>query len=132
MLPLPGLDAGTAIWPSDWPVPVQLLLTLAIGDALPCLYHRISHESAGFLWRVHTIHHAPDRLHALNFARFHPVNAFLTAALTLLPLALLGTPAPVLFVAAVLHNVHGVATVPNSSAGQPSASIPPQDRWRHR
>lgn len=54
------------------------------------------------------------------------LNAFLTAALTLLPLALLGTPAPVLFVAAVLHNVHGVATVPNSSAGQPSASIPPR------
>ncbi|TDR41590.1 sterol desaturase/sphingolipid hydroxylase (fatty acid hydroxylase superfamily) [Tahibacter aquaticus] len=105
-------DDGT-LWPTRWPFAAQVFLALAVGDFLPHLYHRASHESTGFLWRVHAIHHAPEHLYAFNFARFHPINAFLTAALTLLPLAVLGTPASVLFVAGVLHNVHGVLSHAN-------------------
>lgn len=130
-----GLIASTSPWPDTWPVLAQVLLALALGDALPYFYHRASHESAGFLWRVHAIHHAPERLHALNFARFHPVNAFLTAALTLLPLALLGAPPPVLFVAAVLHNVHGVLSHANVDfrLGPLNAvfSMAQLHRWHH-
>lgn len=110
---LAGSLDGLAVWPQSWPLIAQLALALALGDLLPYLYHRLSHETHGFLWRVHAVHHAPERLYSLNFARFHPLNAFLTAALTLLPLALLGAPAPVLFVAAVLHNVHGVLSHAN-------------------
>ncbi|MCU7374996.1 sterol desaturase family protein [Paucibacter sp. O1-1] len=102
-----------SVWPDQAPIVVQVLLALAVGDFLPYLYHRISHETGGFLWRVHAIHHAPDRLYTLNFARFHPINAFLTAALTLLPLALLGVSAPVLFIAGALRNVHGVLSHAN-------------------
>ncbi|HSX62595.1 MAG TPA: sterol desaturase family protein [Tahibacter sp.] len=100
-------------WPRNWPMPVQIALALAIGDFLPYLYHRASHESSGVLWRIHAIHHAPAHLNALNFAHFHPLNALLTAGLTLLPLALLGAGADVLFVAGVLHNVHGVLSHAN-------------------
>lgn len=126
---------ATPIWPTQWPVPAQVFLALAIGDLLPYLYHRASHESSGFLWRVHAIHHAPERLYALNFARFHPINAFLTAALTLLPLALLGAPAPLLFVAGVLHNVHGVLSHANVDfrLGPLNAifSMAEVHRWHH-
>lgn len=130
-----GLNASASLWPDAWPVLGQVFLALAIGDALPYLYHRASHESAGFLWRVHAIHHAPERLHALNFARFHPVNAFLTAALTLLPLALLGAPPPILFTAAVLHNAHGVLSHANVDfrLGPLNAvfSMAELHRWHH-
>lgn len=105
--------AGAVQWWSDWPMAVQVAAALAIGDFLPYLYHRASHESSGWLWRVHAVHHAPERLRALNFARFHPLNAALTAASTLLPLALLGVPADTLFITAVLHNVHGVLSHSN-------------------
>lgn len=126
---------ATSIWPTQWPVVAQVFLALAIGDLLPYLYHRASHESSGFLWRVHAIHHAPERLYALNFARFHPINAFLTAALTLLPLAVLGAPAPLLFVAGVLHNVHGVLSHANVDfrLGPLNAifSMAELHRWHH-
>lgn len=131
-----GLSSGSgALWPTAWPVAAQVLLALAIGDFLPYLYHRASHESSGFLWRVHAIHHAPERLYALNFARFHPINAFLTAALTLLPLAVLGAPAGVLFVTGVLHNVHGVLSHANVDfrLGPLNAvfSMAELHRWHH-
>lgn len=100
-------------WPQTWPLWLQVLLAVALGDLLPYFYHRASHETGGWLWRVHAVHHAPQRLYSLNFARFHPLNAALTAGLTLLPLALLGVPERVLFVAAVLHNVHGVLSHAN-------------------
>lgn len=126
---------ATSIWPTQWPVVAQVFLALAIGDLLPYLYHRASHESSGFLWRVHAVHHAPERLYALNFARFHPINAFLTAALTLLPLAVLGAPAPLLFVAGVLHNVHGVLSHANVDfrLGPLNAvfSMAELHRWHH-
>lgn len=128
-------SGGGALWPTAWPVAAQVLLAVAIGDFLPYLYHRASHESNGFLWRVHAIHHAPERLYVLNFARFHPINAFLTAALTLLPLAVLGAPASVLFVAGVLHNVHGVLSHANVDfrLGPLNAvfSMAELHRWHH-
>lgn len=123
------------LWPARWPFAAQVFLALAIGDFLPYLYHRASHESRGLLWRVHAIHHAPERLYSFNFARFHPVNAFLTAALTLLPLALLGAPASVVFVAGVLHNVHGVLSHANVDfrLGPLNAvfSMAELHRWHH-
>lgn len=126
---------GLSIWPTQWPIVGQVFLALAIGDLLPYLYHRASHESSGFLWRVHAIHHAPERLYALNFARFHPINAFLTAALTLLPLVVLGAPAPLLFAAGVLHNVHGVLSHANVDfrLGPLNAifSMAELHRWHH-
>lgn len=126
---------ATSIWPTQWPVAAQLFLALAIGDLLPYFYHRASHESSGFLWRVHAVHHASERLYALNFARFHPINAFLTAALTLLPLAVLGVPAPLIFVAGVLHNVHGVLSHANVDfrLGPLNAifSMAELHRWHH-
>lgn len=127
--------SGGALWPTAWPVAAQVLLALAIGDLLPYLYHRASHESSGFLWRVHAIHHAPEHLYAFNFARFHPINAFLTAALTLLPLAILGASADVLFVAGALHNVHGVLSHANVDfrLGPLNAvfSMAELHRWHH-
>ena len=107
------LASATTAWPHEWPFALQVLLAFAVGDSLPYLYHRASHESSGWLWRVHAIHHAPERMYALGFARFHPVNAFATAALTLLPLALLGAPPALLFVAGVMHNVHGLMSHAN-------------------
>lgn len=104
---------GSALWPTRWPFAAQVLLALVAGDFLPYLYHRASHESTGFLWRTHAIHHAPERLYSFNFARFHPINASLTAALSLLPLAILGAPGSIVFVAGVLHNVHGVLSHAN-------------------
>lgn len=123
------------IWPREWPILVQVGLALAVGDFLPYLYHRVSHESTGFLWRVHAVHHAPERLYSLNFARFHPLNAALTAGLTLVPLVALGAEPSILFLAGVLHNVHGVLSHANVDfrLGPLNAvfSMAELHRWHH-
>lgn len=130
-----ALPVSSGFWPQDWPLLAQIALALAIGDFLPYLYHRASHESNGFLWRVHAIHHAPERLYSLNFARFHPLNAALTAGMTLLPLAALGAEPVVLFIAGVLHNVHGVLSHANVDfrLGPLNAifSMAELHRWHH-
>jgi ornithine lipid hydroxylase len=132
---LVGTMPSMPLWPTEWPVVAQVFLAFAIGDFLPYLYHRASHESGGFLWRIHAIHHAPERMYALNFARFHPINALVTASLTLLPLAVLGAEPSVIFIAGVLHNVHGILSHANVDfrLGPLNAvfSMAELHRWHH-
>jgi sterol desaturase/sphingolipid hydroxylase (fatty acid hydroxylase superfamily) len=54
------------------------------------------HHSHPCLWSLHALHHGPDKLHALNNFRVHPLNYALQFALSTLPLLLLGVPQNVL------------------------------------
>lgn len=105
--------SGISYWPAGWPVSVQVILALLAHDLLPYWYHRISHESGGWLWRVHAIHHAPSRMYSLNFVRFHPVNSFLSSFLMLLPMVALGVPARVIFLVALVSKVHSLLSHTN-------------------
>lgn len=77
------------IWPQDWPLLAQALLMLLIADSIRYWWHRLSHANA-FLWRVHEIHHSPDKLYWLNSGRFHPVEKFVHYLHDALPFLLLG------------------------------------------
>lgn len=106
-------DSGASVWLAGLPLIVQVSLALLISDLLPYLYHRLSHESSGLLWRIHAIHHAPSRLYTLNFIRLHPVNTFASQFLGLLPLALLGMSPKVIFIVAIVHKVHSLLSHTN-------------------
>lgn len=73
-------------WSGVW----QVLAGLLISGLLPYWYHRLSHTQSAFWWRIHAIHHSPEKLYWLNGLRLHPVNALLNALLGLAPLMLLG------------------------------------------
>lgn len=88
------LPAG-ALWPLEWPVPVQILLAGAIVDFGLYLMHRWSHSHA-FLWRLHAIHHSPERLYWLNGERRHPLSAVVLAAPGIVTVVALGAPSVVL------------------------------------
>lgn len=64
---------GGTIWPSDWPVVLQLILLLIVGDAGRYWGHRLAHE-VPFLWNFHAIHHSTKRLYWWNATRQHPVD----------------------------------------------------------
>lgn len=83
---------GFGLWPDAAPLWAQVLLAGIIMDLGLYTMHRVSHVS-GFLWRLHAIHHSPERLYWLNGGRRHPLSALVLAApgLTLL-LALGATP----------------------------------------
>jgi len=68
-----ALQFGSSVWPSDWPVALQLILMLLVGDAGRYWGHRLAHELP-FLWRFHAVHHSAQRLWWWNATRQHPVD----------------------------------------------------------
>ncbi|MBD8095341.1 sterol desaturase family protein [Pseudomonas fluorescens] len=97
LLILPGLTALLAfegIWPRDWPVWAQLLLSIVLADAGITLMHYASHRIAP-LWRLHAVHHSVQRLYGFNGLMKHPLHQMLEATAGLLPLVLLGIPVEV-------------------------------------
>jgi len=78
-------------WPAMWPFWAQLALVAVIVDFSLYAMHWLSHRVA-WLWRLHAIHHSPERLYWFNGERRHPVHAMLLALPGLAVLALLTVP----------------------------------------
>ena len=83
------LPAHWVLWPQQAPMWAQVLLAGLILDLGLYAMHRASHAS-GFLWRLHAIHHSPERLYWLNGGRRHPLSALVLAGPGLTMLFLLG------------------------------------------
>lgn len=86
------LVAGAVVWfpgTNAWPLPVQVVVGLAAAEFGSYWIHRCSHAD-GWLWRVHLLHHVPDRVNLANAVTAHPINAGYDKAIRLLPLLALG------------------------------------------
>lgn len=81
-------------WPQGWPLPAQVLAALLVLDAGITLAHYASHRVAG-LWRFHAVHHGLRRLYGFNGWMKHPLHQLIETGAGILPLWLLGIPAPV-------------------------------------
>ena len=68
-----AVQAGGALWPSDWPIVWQLVLMLLVGDAGRYWGHRLAH-TVPMLWRFHAVHHSATRLWWWNATRQHPMD----------------------------------------------------------
>lgn len=77
------------LWPHEAPMLLQGLLVGAVMDLGLYVMHRASHAH-GFLWRLHAIHHSPERLYWLNGGRRHPLSALVLAGPGLTVLLVLG------------------------------------------
>lgn len=95
-----------AIWPREWPIPLQAIVMALVVDSTRYWLHRISHEWEP-LWRFHAVHHSPHRLYALNVGRFHPVDKSLQFLLDALPFIVMGVPPDVLSLYFVFYAVNG-------------------------
>ena len=79
---------GSSLWPSDWPLALQVILLMLLGDAGRYWGHRLAHEIP-FLWRFHAVHHSAKRLWWWNATRQHPVDkAWFTFTEMLFPVLL--------------------------------------------
>jgi sterol desaturase/sphingolipid hydroxylase (fatty acid hydroxylase superfamily) len=94
------------LWPSGWPIALQIALALVVAELVEYSFHRAMHEVPG-LWRFHATHHSAPRLYWLNAVRFHPIDLFLVGTLKLAPLVVLGAGAPILALVNVFSGVHG-------------------------
>lgn len=68
-----GEQYGLNVWPSDWPILAQVLLTFMSYEFVNYWYHRGAHKW-GWLWKIsgHGAHHAFKKLTALNTLANHP------------------------------------------------------------
>jgi sterol desaturase/sphingolipid hydroxylase (fatty acid hydroxylase superfamily) len=92
------------LWPAHWPLFARVGLALAVSGLLPYWMHRIAHEKNRFLWDVHAVHHAPERVYSLNALRAHPLNTIWNTVLGLAPLALMGADRETILIAGGLNN----------------------------
>lgn len=105
--PLRSYDFGiSALWPHHWSNIAQALLMIVAGDFLRYWLHRASHNTM-FLWRLHAVHHSPDKLYWLNVGRFHPLEKALQFFLDNLPFLLLGVSAEVIALYFLFYAVNG-------------------------
>ncbi|MGH7359336.1 MAG: sterol desaturase family protein, partial [Candidatus Rokuibacteriota bacterium] len=94
------------LWPHAWPTALQFLLMLTAADLAKYGLHAAAHRY-GWLWRLHAVHHAPEKLYALTVARFHPLERTAQYFLETLPFALVGADGEVLALYLVFHSLHG-------------------------
>jgi sterol desaturase/sphingolipid hydroxylase (fatty acid hydroxylase superfamily) len=97
---------ASSVWPTAWPLALQVLLGVALADGLDYWKHRALHTDFG--WRLHALHHGITRLHALKSARSHVGEVVLRFLCVYTPLLSLGAPADVVFWHAVLIGTLGV------------------------
>jgi sterol desaturase/sphingolipid hydroxylase (fatty acid hydroxylase superfamily) len=98
---------GMTLWPSGWPLLVQLLLALVIGEFGTYWIHRLMHEHE-LLWRFHAPHHSAPRLYWLNAGRFHPLDLFAQQFLGITPLIVLGADTRVIALHTLFTAIHGL------------------------
>lgn len=77
------------------PVPVLVVLAVALGDLAVYWFHRASHAWEP-LWRFHAVHHTATELDWVAAHREHPVDGVLTQVCMNAPAILLGVPPAVL------------------------------------
>ena len=61
------------MWPTHWPMWAQVLTAGVVLDLSLYCMHRWSHDNP-LLWRLHAVHHSPERLYWLNSERRHPLS----------------------------------------------------------
>ena len=94
------------LWPHHLPGILQVALVLVVADFLRYWQHRAMHNSPT-LWRLHAIHHSPDRLYWLNVGRFHPLEEVLQSLVETLPFVILCVDPRVLAGYYVFYAVNG-------------------------
>jgi sterol desaturase/sphingolipid hydroxylase (fatty acid hydroxylase superfamily) len=122
------------LWPSEWPLAAQLALKVVAGDFLRYWLHRCAH-SWGPLWRLHEVHHHPEKLYATNVFRFHPIEKSLQFCCDTLPFVLIGIGSDALAYYFVFYAISGLTQHCNADIRLGPLNYvfsgPELHRWHH-
>lgn len=89
--------AGDQQQAARWPLWVQVIAVIALGDLGIWIAHYLSHKLP-LLWRFHRIHHSADSLSWLTAYRVHPIDQIWDLAWQVFPALLLGFSAKALLI----------------------------------
>ncbi|MDR2195567.1 MAG: sterol desaturase family protein [Gallionellaceae bacterium] len=122
------------LWPDSWPILAQLALKVIAGDFLRYWLHRAAHTWMP-LWRLHEVHHHPDKLYTTNVFRFHPLEKGLQFLADTLPFMLIGIGSEALAWYFVFYAVSGLLQHSNIDVRLGSLNYvfsgPELHRWHH-
>jgi sterol desaturase/sphingolipid hydroxylase (fatty acid hydroxylase superfamily) len=82
------------IWPTHWPLIVQLVMAVVFADFAFTMVHYFSHRIP-VLWRLHAVHHGVPRLYGFNGLVRHPLHQTLDMVVGTAPLVVMGLPVDV-------------------------------------
>ncbi len=94
------------LWPHAWPSWLQAVMMVLIADFFRYWLHRACHD-VPMLWRLHAVHHSPQRLYSLNVGRFHPLEKALQYLFDALPFIVLAVDPAVLALYFVFYATNG-------------------------
>lgn len=97
---------GFSNWAMDLPVLLQLAIVLVIAEFFFYWYHRFFHINS-HLWKLHSVHHAGERLYAINSGRFHILENMIGTLFYFSPLILLQVPDQVIMLFLVVNLMSG-------------------------
>ncbi len=128
------LSRSDGPWPSEWPLVLQLMLALVVGEFFVYWTHRLFHANATG-WSFHAVHHRAPRLYWLNGLRGHPVDAAIGFVVHEGVLVLAGAPEAVLVLAVGFIGIHGLLQHSNVRLElgplEWFVSSPTHHRWHH-
>ncbi|MDK2126583.1 sterol desaturase family protein [Parachitinimonas caeni] len=94
------------------PLLLQVVIALLVYELLQYGIHRYSHEGRGalgrFLWRIHAVHHLPQRVYFLMHPVMHPINMLIVVAIGLVPSFVLGINREAVFMFNLILGVQGL------------------------
>ena len=87
------------------PLWVSVILAILVVEFFGYWYHRLGHIQH-FLWKIHSIHHVPDKVNLLNNNTTNFLNIVFGSIIKILPLTLLGFCQESVFIAISLTTIH--------------------------
>ena len=94
------------LWPTSWPLPVQIVVGFVVLDGCRYAQHRASHAWP-WLWETHQLHHDARRLLVIKAGRSHLIDRALQA-LCVVPIIVAGASVDVVFWVVALSSVIGL------------------------
>jgi len=82
---------GLALWPTEWPLFLQVVLGLVVAEFGLYWSHRLAHEWP-LLWPFHAVHHSVTKLWFFNTGRFHVVDGVKSMLFSTVMLLMAGAP----------------------------------------
>jgi sterol desaturase/sphingolipid hydroxylase (fatty acid hydroxylase superfamily) len=95
-----------------WPLWLQVSLGIVVAEFGSYWLHRWSHADT-WLWRVHLLHHRPERMNTANALTAHPLNAIYNHLARVLPLVALGLQPEALLAVALFGLTQSLVTHAN-------------------
>ena len=95
-----------SFWPHHWHISLQVVLMMTSAELMRYWLHRAAHNWS-VLWRLHAVHHSPEKLYWINTSRFHPIEKSIQFLFDSLPFILLGVSTEVLAIYFVFYALNG-------------------------